>query len=249
MPGIDDPYDQAKKQYEETSDANLKLILKLVGKFEPITGVISILQEHFSKDAFKAKINTLLELLDGDLRSLRKRVDKYDEKFDAISRKIESPEFAETLLVAINETVRTTNQNKVKRFALILGYTLTSDEESNSWDDAAAFIRAIAQLGDEDIRALKILHSEQSYLFPIDDDGYPDPNSFTEGINEVLLAVDESGMSRDEFYSRCSRLNGFGLAIEVQRNDGRMALGDYCFRITGLGMRLIEMIKADTDIS
>ena len=88
---------------------------------------------------------------------------------------------------------------------------------------------------------MQILYSVQAPIF-CSGTVPTDPNPYTERIKDVLKAVDHAAISREEFYARCSRLNGFGLAIEVQRNDGRMAPGDHCFRLTSRGARLINMI-------
>jgi hypothetical protein len=71
-----------------------------------------------------------------------------------------------------------------------------------------------------------------------------DPNPYTERLVRVLEAVDAAGIPRDEFYARCSRLNGFGLAIEVPRNNAREAPGDHCFRLTGRAARLMRLLRA-----
>ncbi len=89
---------------------------------------------------------------------------------------------------------------------------------------------------------MRILNSVQAPLF-VGGVLSTDPNPYTELITRVLTAVDQAGISRDDFYSRCSRLNGFGLAIEVMRNNGRMAPDDHCFRLTKRGARLVEMMR------
>jgi hypothetical protein len=234
MPGIDDPYEAIEKQYKDEADPLFEKIMEVVGQFEPFTGAVNFIRKQFSKEAAVARISALLQQLVSDIQRDQKAIEK-------INRKMESPEAAETMLAAINETIRTTDLEKIKRFAAILGYTFTS-ERRTSWDDAAAYIRDIAQLGDRDIQALQILYSVQKDLF-LGRNLALKPNSYTEKNNEVLKLADESGMPRDEFYSRCSRLNGFGLAIEVQRNEARIAPEDHCFRITTRGRELTSIIS------
>jgi hypothetical protein len=107
--------------------------------------------------------------------------------------------------------------------------------------EAAAYIRDLAQLAEADIAALRILHNIQRDL--VSGPGMTtDPNPYTQRIKEVLEAVDRAEIPRDEFYARCSRLSGFGLALEVMRNNGRMAPGDHCFRVTKRATRLLELI-------
>ena len=63
-----------------------------------------------------------------------------------------------------------------------------------------------------------------------------------ERTDQLVKKVDESKIHRDDFYSYCKRLEGFGLAIEVPRNPSRMAPGDYCFRPTRRGLKLLSLL-------
>jgi hypothetical protein len=51
----------------------------------------------------------------------------------------------------------------------------------------------------------------------------------------------------DYLDSRCARLTGFGLALEVQRNASYQGPGDHCFRITGKAADLLRMLDAKPD--
>ena len=134
--------------------------------------------------------------------------------------------------------------DKITQFASILGYSVVERDNPKSLEEAGAYIRDLSQLTVADIDAMRILYDIYKDLFT--GGKVPtDPNPYTERIGDVLKAVDHSGMSRDDFYSRCSRLNGFGLAIEVQKNFGRVGLDDYSFRLTGRAVALIRMIGED----
>jgi hypothetical protein len=230
---IDDPLDAIEKQYKPETDPIFEKVLEIFGKFEPTVGLVNALRKVFSKEATIARINAFIECFVLEVRRLEGKTNKLTEK-------LESPQLAETTLAAINETIRTTDLEKIKRFAAILGYSLRSDKKA-SWDDAAAYIRDIAQLGDRDMQALQVLYSVQKDLFLGKNLAY-EPNVYTEKNDEVLKLAHESGMPRDEFYSRCGRLNGFGLAIEVQRNDARVTPSDHCFRLTTRGRELVSII-------
>jgi hypothetical protein len=239
MAGIDDQIEAVKKQYPDESNATFDLILRVAGQLNIFAGVLNTIREQFSGRAAAEKVAALLNAFEQILRRLEHNQERLQEK-------LTSPEFVEALTVAVNETVRTSNRRKVENFAAILGYSAAEGEIRISFEDASAFIRDLAQLGDADVEALKILYVNQSPLFqrgtvPTD------PNPYTEIIGEVHNAVDRAGISREEFYSRCSRLNGFGLAIEVMRNNGRMAPGDHCFRVTKRGAQLIEMLTGPVE--
>jgi hypothetical protein len=231
---IDDPYHMIEQQHKEESDPIFEKVMELFSQIEPMVGVVNTIRKVFSKDASIARVNALLGFLIPEVRRIEGETDK-------LTKRLESPELAETVIVTINETIRTTDLEKIRRFAAILGHTLTT-ERKTSWDDAAAYIRDIAQLGDRDIKALQILYSVQKDLF-LGRNLALDPKSYTEKNGEVLKLAHESGMPRDDFYSRCSRLNGFGLAIEVQRNDARVSPNDHCFRLTTRGRELVSIIS------
>src|SRR2546425_7837966 len=235
MPGIDDPIEAVKKQYREQPDPVLDLILEVAGKVDFFAGVASAIRKHFSKQAANERIAALLSALESTIRRLEADIRK-------VSARLESPEFVEALCAAVDQTLRTSDAAKIRRFAAILGYSSIGAVNSAVLQEASAYIRDVSQLGEADIEALQILHLIQAAIFAWHT-ATTDPNPFTERLGEVLTAVDRSGMTREEFYSRCSRLNGFGLAIEVQRNDSRMAPGDHCFRITSRGLRLVNMIS------
>ena len=62
--------------------------------------------------------------------------------------------FREALFAATAQATLVENQAKIQRFARVLGFELaTPDMGVAAWDDAAAFIRDIAQLGESDIEA------------------------------------------------------------------------------------------------
>ncbi len=159
-----------------------------------------------------------------------------------IQQELKSPGFRETFIVAVTETLQSANSKKVERFALVLGYQLAAPEEERAWEEASAFIRDLAELGDASIAALQILDSVQGDLVGASQTIF-DPNPFTERAQALLQEVDRRGIGRDEFYALCGRLSGFGLALEVMRNISRMAPSEHCFRLTRRGKRLISMLR------
>jgi len=231
---IDNPYDAIAKAYKDDSDQILSRILDVFGHFEPLTGAVNVVRKQFSREATIARVTALLSQLVEDIQ-------RDGAEIKDLTQRVESPEFAETIIAAVNESIRTTSLEKVKRFAKVLGHSLTS-HRNVQWDEAAAYIRDIAQLTEQDVNVLRILHSVQKELF-LGKNIALSPNSYTERNNDVLDLAHKSGIPRDEFYSRCGRLHGFGLAIEVQRNDSRVSPGDHCFRLTTRGRDLISILS------
>jgi hypothetical protein len=231
---IDDPIDAAKKWNPEKKNSALDILFDVADKFHPLAGLVNIVQKFFSGEAAKQRVRALLEALESEIRRL-------DETFESIGN-LKSPEgFAQAAIEAVDASLRTSNLAKIKRFAAILGFSVTHQEGNANWDEVASYIRDIAQLSDQDIEALKILYSVYAPLFSGETIDL-NPNQFVDRMKYVTQAIQEARIQPDEFYSRCSRLNGFGLAIEVQKTPN-VGFGQYCYRPTARGKRLITMIQ------
>jgi len=229
MGKIDDPYDAAKGQYPETPGNTLgELAIRIGGTVIPIIGLVNSVRTYFSQGAVAERLTVL--------------VDAVNSKTDRLGAQIGSPQFAESIRLAIEESWRTTDIEKVKRFGAILGNSAAAGDNLEARQDAVDFIRAIAQLGDRDIQGLHFLYATNSPLFTT----YPnlhDPTPFVDvWAVAVRLAIDAK-IAADDFYSSCKRLEGFGLAIELPRNPSRLAPGEYSFRLTRRGERLINLLK------
>jgi hypothetical protein len=191
---------------------------------------------------------------------LEDEVRRLGRDLQRLREQLRSPGFVETLITAVDYAVRTANLRKVRRFAAILADGLVLDDQSERrWEEATQFIRDVSELGEADIEVLKVLHSVQgnlssSYFAPVQRDATgkrsqlsPDPHPFIERLQQVLNRIDQLEVPRDEFYSRCARLSGFGLVLEVPREPQFQSPGDYCYRITLRGKRLVEVLhRQDT---
>jgi hypothetical protein len=236
MRRIDDPFDAFQSQNpEDPTNPALEIVLRAVAACHPLLGLGEALREHFSTEAKLRRLQELLEVCITEVRRQGKQVEDIQEK-------LKSPGFKETFIVAATETLQSANSKKIERFALVLGYQLAAPEEESTWEEASAFIRDLAELGEADIAALQILDSVQGDLVGASQTIF-DPNPFTERVQALLQEVDRRGIGRDEFYSLCGRLSGFGLALEVMRNIARMAPSEHCFRLTRRGKRLINMLR------
>jgi hypothetical protein len=75
-----------------------------------------------------------------------------------------------------------------------------------------------------------------------------DANDYTENWKNVVGNVQKKGLSKDEWASRCARLMAFGMAVTVQPNAGRQAPDDQCYRLTGRGVRLMQLLGRDVNV-
>lgn len=221
MPRIDDPFDAVNEQCPEHPTHPISRILECppvsilidVGaEMHPFAGMANAVRKFFSKGEAAARVKALLQVLE-------KYVRDHDQQIEELSTKMDSPEFVETLLVAVDETLRTANAEKIKRFALVLGHDLLSDGDARSYEDAATYIRTLSELGEADIEVLSILHAFQADL--AHDASMPYPGRlFWGSMAGVKGEVAERGIPHDEFISRCSKLNGYGLVHKADYDDG-----------------------------
>ncbi len=241
---IDDPLDAAFSQNrEEPENIAGELAVKIAGQLFLPLGIANTLREHFSQRNRERRVWEVLNALKAELDRLARESKDDHNRIGVLEARVTSPMFTEAILAAAEEAVRAASDAKLRRIATVLargadpGIEISADE-----DDLASFVRDIGQLSETDIRVLKILYSVFADMVKV----YPnlhDPNVFTERVAQLLKKVDESKTHRDDFYSYCKRLEGFGLAIEVPRNIGRMAPGDYCFRPTRRGLKLLSLME------
>jgi hypothetical protein len=235
MGKINDPFDAAKSQYPEPPDNVVgELALRIGGAVIPLIGLANSVRNYYSQKAVQQRLNALTE-------AVNDKVNATNSDVDAIKAMLDSGQFAEGIRLAIEETWRTTDADKVKRFGAILGNSLAAIGNSDSPQDAAEFIRTVSQLSDRDIQVLDLLCSSSAHLLA----SYTnpaDPNPFIDVWSAAVRMADEAKLARDDFYSSCKRLEGFGLAIELPRNPSRLNPGDYSFRPTRRGEKLYSLL-------
>jgi hypothetical protein len=154
---------------------------------------------------------------------------------------LQRTEAKEPVIAAVTEALLSPDVNKIKRFAAILGHEFLGKASKTDWENAATYIRELSQLGDDDIRVLRILHELQRSAF-IGHDQKPDQPQFAGTMERALLTAERAGMSREDVYSRCARLNGFGLTLQMERPRGMVAV-DYVYRLTRQGKDLIDILQ------
>lgn len=145
--------------------------------------------------------------------------------------------------LAVERILWGAHEQKGKRFAAIFADAVRNKDDTQTLEDAASFIRAIDELSEDDIRVLKHLYNHQKDL--VLEHHSLDFNSFHQGYRMVKLLDDVATLRihKDEFYARCSRLTGYGLALLFTSKHG--TVGDpnvFTFRLTLLGRRLMDIL-------
>ena len=149
---------------------------------------------------------------------------------------MEGLQFRRAVATAFEESIRAIDTERVSQFALVLAGSLTPTKWSSKEEDVATLIRDLAQLSDRDIEVLGKLslafgglmlnHSEL-------------PSKVFTSNNSALDTIVRQDSDRDEFYSTCGRLVGFGLAIEEQWELNHTQPHERCIRPTRRGLALL----------
>jgi len=241
MPGIDDPIDAVKKQYLERptgADVLMDVVTDVVAQLCLPVGMVKVLMNFVSKREAESKVELMLQAFEECLRDQGRRIEKFpNEMF--------SPEFIETMLVAAEKALRTANLEKIKRFGRVLGHEWISDGNARSYEDAADFIRILSELGEADIEVLSVIHAFQTDLVS-DGASLSGLGLLYDGaMVGVRGGIAERGIESEEFFSRCSRLHGYGLLHRVRRGtfyDQSYEVEGFDVLLTRNGKKLMEIL-------
>ena len=244
---IEDPINASYAAFPDEPDGLGKTFADLTLSFSSLVfspaAIAKILKDQFGTSSRFKRVEYLLDGFRLGIKGLESQVGSDREKMKEIQSQIEAPRFQEAVAAACEEAARGSSEKKVVRLAAILTGSLLPGKGNWADPDAdlSAIIRDLAQLGDQDLRALGILRT----AFAVVITGLPnlnDPNQFTERMQDYRTAIAQAQIQPEDFYGSCSRLSGFGLAIEVLRNPGRMEIHEYCYRPTRRGLALLEKL-------
>ena len=236
MSQIDDPIEAVKQQYPEESAGPISVMLDVLSALHPFAGVGNVFRQFFSQAERRARVKALFESVEWYIQRHEKKIEELE-----LEDQLQRTEAKEAIIAAVTEALLSPDSNKIKRFAAILGHEFIGNGSKTDWENAASYIRDLSQLGDDDIRVLRILHELQRAAF-IGHDQKPDQPQFAGTMERALITAEREGMSREDVYSRCARLNGFGLTLQMERPRGMVAV-DYVYRLTRHGKHLIDILQ------
>jgi hypothetical protein len=237
MGKIDRPIDAVLDQYPDAPENVLgEISLEVAGIASPLVKIANILRQRLLASEKKQRAAAVFNAINDELIRLQKQIDQ-----KTLEERLDSPEFQDALMLAIEEAWRTSNEVRVQRLAAVLANGVVTNIDAPPGEDLSSFVREVAYLDDGDIQMLQVMGEvyRPAILHRPD---LSDPNEFTLLIAGFLRRTDELNISRDDVYSRCSRLSGFGLAREVPRSDTRMSPSDHCFRPSQRGLRLLRLL-------
>lgn len=239
MPRSDDQIEQARSQFVEkpvgsVSDNIKGLAKKYTNKYLPVIGpAIEYFQSKEQKEKQEAFNDLVLDLLAAQGKTV----------IEEIIERIKSGESIQVVALAVERIFWGASEKKVRRFAAVVADELSRTPDSQKTEDAVFFIRALDELSEDDVRILKHLYNHQKSR--VVEHQAMDYNSFFQN-NEMRKMIEEAaslGVQMDEFYARCSRLSGYGLALPLDKSHGSMGNPDiFAFRMTLLGKRLVDIL-------
>ncbi len=213
-----------------------ELALSFTGFALPLAEILKMLHDQFNSANRFERINYLLNGFRIGVNALESRVEADHEKVKEIHARMNAPQFQEAVATAMEESAQATNFEKAGRFAQVLSGSLVPSRWSPKDEDVASLIRDLAQLGDRDIEVLGKLNLAFGGLM-LNDPKLPS-KLFTDN-NEGLDRIVRGEIDRDEFYSTCGRLIGFGLAIEESWPMNHTQPHERCIRPTRRGLSLL----------
>jgi hypothetical protein len=137
----------------------------------------------------------------------------------------------------------------------LIGNALRSEEQIQ---DVASFIQTIEQLNERDITVLKVLNTImnkegdwKSQVNSVTGNVMKNhPNTFIQRAQELTVqiamalgqATEKNLYTREIGYGVCCRLQGFGLAHEIDVQARELPLTNYSFRLSTEGLMLLKLL-------
>jgi hypothetical protein len=241
---IDDPIKASYEAFPEESEDLGRTLSDLALSFGSLAflpaAILKILKDQFLSSRRIERVEYLLNGFRIGIEDIESRFSADREKMKEIQERIEGPRIQEAVAAACEEATRATNTKKIERMAEVLIGSLTPTRWSPKDEDIATLIRDLAQLGDRDIEVLDKLGLAFGGLM-LGDPKLP-AKLFTDnngGLDRIVQAEND----RDEFYSTCGRLMGFGLAVEEEWPMNHTQPHERCIRPTRRGLALLGYLK------
>jgi hypothetical protein len=249
---IDKPIDSFEQQYMKAepeipsklakyaADFGLKLAIPDGGLAADI--LLKVVDVLFDKPATLERVNGLFELVSGEFKHVEKTKASHEDVQKAIQ-------------LAIWYDRHERDDAKRERYVRLIGNAVRSDERVQ---DVASFIQTLEQLNERDVIVLKVINrimNKEGDWRAQQNAGvgnimklHPGPlrDRAQELSVQIALALgqqtEKNNFTREEGYGICNRLQGFGLAHEVEVQSRELPLTNYSFRLSVQGIRLLKLL-------
>jgi hypothetical protein len=250
---IDNPIDAYEQQYmkEEptlpnklakyAAEAGFKLAIPDGGLAADV--LLKVVEVLFDKPATLERIDALFALVSNEFKNVEKTKASHKDLQKAIQ-----------LMFWYDRHER--DDEKRAYYVKLIGNAVRSEEQIQ---DVSSFIQTLEQLNERDLTVLKVINT----IMNKDGDWKPQQNpaggnpimKLHPGITrdraqelsvQIAIALgqktEKNTYSREEGYGICNRLQGFGLAHEVEVQPRELPLTNYAFRLSVQGIRLLKLL-------
>jgi hypothetical protein len=246
---VDDPIEAFEKQYLEQEPNNAMEMILFAGKLafpeDPFfLDIFSKVYDRFTNVSVGERIRAMWNLLANELKFLDSKLEH------ATTGRLRREDLQEAIQLAIRHDAQEFNDRKRERYVQVIGNSLRSE---TAIADLVSYIQDVEQLGERDVLALGTMNRVMN---KVGDWTEPDgrvrrklhPNTFIQRRQELATQMaqafgmptcgtDVPAFSGDAV---CARLQGFGLAHQVQLSPFEVPVGnDYCFRPSRRGLMLL----------
>jgi hypothetical protein len=244
---IDNPKDAFEQQYMQEDDKSPLAITVFGMKLGFPKAALPL--EIFRKAAEHLQGPSIKERMLETWHMLVKETD-YLEK-----TKASHADVAEAIQLVMRRDAEQFNDAKRERYVKLIGNALRSETQIQ---DVASFIQTVEQLNERDVIVLKVLNSVMNKEGDWKSQPYSvqgnikklHPSNLISRKQELATqlamalgqAIEKNDFSREEGYSICNRLQGFGLAHEIDAQHRELPLTDYVFRLSNQGARLLKLL-------
>jgi hypothetical protein len=250
---IDNPLDAFDQQYMKDDEPVLPTkIANFVGSMGaklafPDCGLaleilLKVAEALFDKDSTKERITKMWEMVKSEFEHVE-------------ITKVDHGDLQRAIQLAFAYDARERNDQKRERYVKLIGNALRSEEQIQ---DVASFIQTIEQLNERDVTVLKVLNN----IMNKNGDWKPQvnsgvgtvmknhPNTFIQRAQELTVqiamalgqATENNQYTREIGYGVCCRLQGFGLAHEIDVQARELPLTNYSFRLSTEGLMLLKLL-------
>jgi hypothetical protein len=206
--------------------------------------LLKVLDNLFDRDSGIARVRELFEVVKGEFEHVE-------------TTKASHEDVRKSIQLAIWYDRHERDDAKRKRYVKLIGNALRSEEQIQ---DVASFIQTLEQLNERDVTVLKVLNKimNQQGDWKPQQNSVPGPaaklhpstligraQELTVQIaTELGQATERNTYNREEGYAICNRLQGFGLAHELDQTR-ELPLTNYVFRLSVQGVRLLKLLGED----
>jgi hypothetical protein len=248
---IDDPIGAFDQQYMKKEPELPTQLAKFAGEIGsklalPDGGLaleilLKVSDALFDKASATERVEAMWELIKGEFRHVETTKASHDDVQKAIQ-------------LAIWYDRHERDDQKRERYVKLIGNAVRSEEQIQ---DVASFVQTIEQLNERDVTVLKVLNKIMNKV----GDWKPQMNSGVGNIMKlhprtlidraqelsVQIAIALGQATESNLYTReigygiCCRLQGFGLAHELEQTR-ELPLTNYTFRLSTQGIRLLKLL-------